>query len=478
MHLTKKKSKNLNIVAISLYDLGHQPLPLAAAAAIFKKHSCDFSLIDLSISNLNEDEITAADIILISVPMHTAARMALNILPTLKELNPDAHISAFGLYAIQLEDSLSENYLDSAFAGEFEPNLELLLQEYVKGNNSHVSSKTWEKLRTDFARQKFFVPERKKLPNLNEYAKIQYRDNEKINGYIETSRGCAHICSHCPVTAVYQGKFRIIDQASILSDVDNLINQGAEHITFGDPDFFNAPKHSLKIASMIKTKYPFLTFDATIKVEHILEYEELIQTLDDLGFLYIISAFESTSDNVLKHLKKNHNLYDMYHVLEICKNANLFIKPTWIPFTPWMKYADYVRMLNFIIENDLVGLTPRIQYGIKLLIPKYSALFDSDSLSEFDMQYSSDLLNHEWSHKNSEVEMLFAEVSQLLQSSNEDAMSQVNFFQKLCNLVAARTDESIINCQSFTGPSIGSTENWYCCAEPTNQQLISVNLSK
>ena len=77
---------------------------------------------------------------------------------------------------------------------------------------------------------------------------------------------------------------------------------------------------------------------------------------DDLNFLYIISAFESTSDVVLAHLKKNHNLYDMHHVLDICRDANLFIKPTWIPFTPWMDYSDYVKMINFIVENDLVGV--------------------------------------------------------------------------------------------------------------------------
>ena len=478
MDLLKNQSTNLNIVGISLYDLGHQPLSLAAAAAIFKKNSCNFTLVDLSISKLDVDEIISADVILLSVPMHTAARMALSILPKLRELNSNAHISAFGLYAIQLEDALSENLLDSAFAGEFEPNLELLLNKYLYQNNEDLNSDFWDKPKVDFSRQKFLVPERNKLPLLSEYAKIQYHNNEKINGYIETSRGCAHICSHCPVTAVYKGKFRVIDAKSILTDVDNLVNEGAQHITFGDPDFFNAPKHSLKIASIIKDKNPQLTFDATIKVEHILEYKDLIKTLDDLNFLYIISAFESTSDVVLAHLKKNHNLYDMHHVLDICRDANLFIKPTWIPFTPWMDYSDYVKMINFIVENDLVGLTPRIQYGIKLLIPKYSALFDGESLNAFDMQYSTASLNHEWSHENSDVEKLFTEVSQLIELSTEDTMSQADFFQKLCNLVSTNTNDIIQTCIYFEVSSVGSTEDWYCCAEPTEQHLVAVDFSK
>jgi hypothetical protein len=143
-----------------------------------------------------------------------------------------------------------------------------------------------------------------------------------------------------------------------------------------------------------------------------------------------------------------------------------------------MDYSDYVQMINFIIENDLVGLTPRIQYGIKLLIPKYSALFDGESLNAFDMQYSPTLLNHEWSHKNSDVEKLFTDVSQLIQLSTEDTIPQNNFFQQVCNLVSTHTNEIIQTCKDFEEFSVGSTENWYCCAEPTDQQLVAVDFSK
>jgi len=475
MSLTAIQSQRLKVIALSFYDLGHQPLSLAAAAAILKSYNCDFSLIDLSNSQLNKENIRAADIILLSVPMHTAARMATSILPELKNLNSNAHISAFGLYAIQLEDALSEKLLDSVFVGEFEPSLKLLIEDHLDKYTGGQQSLIWDKPKTDFSRQNFLVPERTSLPDLDVYAKVIHYDSEKLTGYIETSRGCAHVCSHCPVTAVYKGKFRIIDEQSILLDVDNLINQGAEHITFGDPDFFNAPKHSLKIASLIKAKYPKITFDATIKVEHILEYKNLIKSLDELGFIYIISAFESTSDIVLKNLKKNHNLYDMHHVIEICKNANLFIKPTWIPFTPWMLNSDYASMINFIIENELVELTPRIQYGIKLLIPKYSALLEDDSLDSFDIKYSSDALNHEWEHVDRSIEKLYSMVSELILSSMSHKSPKGQFFQNLCSLVEVITHEKISSCTKVSTTRLGSTENWYCCAEPTDQQLITLD---
>ena len=111
------------------------------------------------------------------------------------------------------------------------------------------------------------------------------------------------------------------------------------------------------------------------------------------------------------------------------------------------------------------------------MIPKYSALFDGESLNAFDMQYSPTSLNHEWSHENSDVEKLFAEVSQLIALSTEDTMSQADFFQQLCNLVSTNTNEIIQTCNDFEVFSVGSTEDWYCCAEPTEQHLVAVDFS-
>jgi hypothetical protein len=44
---------------------------------------------------------------------------------------------------------------------------------------------------------------------------------------------------HCPIVPVYGGRFRIVQPEIVLEDVRQQVAAGAEHITFGDPDFFN-----------------------------------------------------------------------------------------------------------------------------------------------------------------------------------------------------------------------------------------------
>jgi len=90
-------------------------------------------------------------------------------------------------------------------------------------------------------------------------------------GFAEGSRGCKHWCRHCPVVPVYQGKFRIVQASVVLADIRSQVAMGAEHISFGDPDFLNGPTHALKLARALHAEFPDLTFDATIKVQHLIE---------------------------------------------------------------------------------------------------------------------------------------------------------------------------------------------------------------
>ena len=79
-----------------------------------------------------------------------------------------------------------------------------------------------------------------------------------------------------------------------------------EHITFGDPDFFNGPTHALRIVEALHAAHPALTYDVTIKVEHLLQHRDLLPRLRDTGCLFVTSAVESLDDRVLAILDKGH----------------------------------------------------------------------------------------------------------------------------------------------------------------------------
>ena len=124
-------------------------------------------------------------------------------------------------------------------------------------------------------RQQFLVPDRTGLPPLGAYAQLVTDGATHRVGYTEASRGCKHLCRHCPVVPVYRGTFRIVQRDVVLEDIRRQVAAGAEHITFGDPDFFNGPGHAMPIVEALHREWPRLTYDVTIKIEHLLKHREL-----------------------------------------------------------------------------------------------------------------------------------------------------------------------------------------------------------
>src|SRR5258707_1387533 len=48
------------------------------------------------------------------------------------------------------------------------------------------------------------------LPPLDQYAKLEHKGDHRVAGYVEASRGCLHLCPHCPIPPVYGGRFFIV----------------------------------------------------------------------------------------------------------------------------------------------------------------------------------------------------------------------------------------------------------------------------
>ena len=205
---------------------------------------------DLAVECLDEDVFRGARLIAFYVPMHTATRLAARLIPRVRSWNPTAHIAAYGLYAPMNEIYLRHLGVQTVLGGEFEEGLAALAQRLERG----VEAAPGEQLepRVSVARQDFVIPDREGLPSLDRYAYLRLPNGDRrIAGYVEASRGCKHLCRHCPVVPVYNGRFRIIPQEIVLGDVRQQAAAGARHITFGDPDFFNGPTHALRIVRAV-----------------------------------------------------------------------------------------------------------------------------------------------------------------------------------------------------------------------------------
>jgi len=359
------------ILLISCYELGHQPLGIAFPLAFIKEAGYQPDAIDLSVETLNPKAIARARFVGICVPMHTALRLGVQVAERIREKNPHCQICFYGLYASLNAEFLLNHLADFVIGGEFETPLTQLVEALSKKERVMVEGISQKKaISSPFLKHlPFLPPHREHLPPLEKYAQLEENGSHRLVGYVEASRGCRHLCLHCPITPVYEGRFFLIPLDVVIQDIRQQVQNGATHITFGDPDFLNGPKHSLKITKVLHEEFPHITFDFTAKVEHIIQHQELLPLFSSYGCIFMISAVESLSNTVLKNLEKGHTQKDIYEALSILRKAEIPMRPSLVAFTPWTTLDDYIQMLNFVEEEDLIDHIDPVQYTIRLLIP-------------------------------------------------------------------------------------------------------------
>jgi radical SAM superfamily enzyme YgiQ (UPF0313 family) len=432
----------VRIVLISTYEMGRQPLGLASPAAWLRNAGHDVSVMDLARERLQAHAITRANVIAVFVPMHTATRLALKILPKLRALNPGAHFCAYGLYAPLNEKFLREKGVQTILGGEYEHGLVEL-----------AAGRTVPAISLD--RQQFQIPDRTGLPALSTYAQLATAQGSRTAGYTEASRGCKHRCRHCPVVPVYNGAFRVIQQEIVLADIRQQVAAGATHITFGDPDFFNGPTHALRIVEQLHREFPQVTYDATIKIEHLLNHREHLATLHETGCAFVVSAVESIDDKVLFKLEKGHTREGFIEAVHLMRAAHLPLSPTFIPFTPWTTPESNRELLRLLAALDLIENTAPIQLGIRLLIPEGSRLLELDDIRQIIGPFDAKKLTYPWKHPDPALDALSWEIQNLART----AFPRAEIFTRVWKLA---------NCGAFEHPMPARatipylTEPWYC----------------
>jgi len=468
---------SVNVLLISTYELGRQPFGLASPAAFLRNAAAQVACLDLSVQRLDHDAVKHADLIALYVPMHTATRIALAVLDKVVELNPSAHICAYGLYAPVSAEILRRHGVHSILGGEFEEGLVALMRRLrakleaadagARADAGIVGVETQAEPEISLARQRFLVPDRGDLPPLAEYAHLTAADGSRRTvGYTEATRGCKHLCRHCPVVPVYGGLFRVVQPEVVLADIEQQVGAGAEHITFGDPDFFNGPKHAAEIVGALHERHPDLTYDVTIKVEHLLAHADLLPLLRDTGCAFVTSAIESVDDRVLEILDKGHTRDDFVEVVRLFDAADLALQPTFVAFTPWITLDGYADLLNTLVELDLIDNLPSIQLAIRLLIPAGSRLLELPEVDDLVGEFDPISLGYPWDHTDPRVDELQQDIEALVEHAGEDA-SRREIFAQAWELLRGHLDHPAAALPPVppgrSRPTIPYlSEPWYC----------------
>ena len=397
------------VLLISTYELGRQPFGLASPVAWLRAAGARVRAVDASRDHPSEADVLAADAIGFFLPMHTATRLAVPLIRAVHRANPHARLCAYGIYAPPNAELLRELGVDAVFGGEFEQ--DLVDWAWARGHDAEPSGADSAVPHRGLPRLRFLLPDRDGLPPLSTYAALQMPDGQQRRvGYTEASRGCKHHCRHCPVVPIYNGQFRIVDADIVIADIRAQVDRGAQHITFGDPDFFNGVGHAMKIVQRLAEEWPDLTYDATIKVEHLLDHADRLTTLRDTGCVFVTTAAESVDDGVLTKLEKGHTRADFESVVGTCRSIGLPLAPTFVAFTPWTSIEGYCDLLDSIAELNLVDHVAPIQLAIRLLLPRGSRLLDVPDIATLVGVFEPETLMYRWAHPDVRVDRLHQEV--------------------------------------------------------------------
>jgi radical SAM superfamily enzyme YgiQ (UPF0313 family) len=476
----------MRALLVSTYDLGRQPSGLASPAASLRRAGIDVECVDASRDPLQDDQIRAAGAIAFYLPMHTATRLAAPLLERVRTLNPAADLIAYGLYAPLNAAWLAERGVAHVLGPEAEDALVALM-----------SATRPEPESRSLPRVHFLQPDRSTLPPLERYAALQMPDGtRRVVGNTDATRGCKHLCRHCPIVPVYQGTFRVVPLDVVMADVRAQVAAGAEHITFGDPDFFNGPTHARKLVEQFAAEFrqPVTgppkpgeggkaapTYDVTIKIEHLLKHADMLPLLRDTGCLFVTSAVESVDDVVLDKLRKGHTRADFVRAARQCREAGVTLVPTFVAFTPWTTVEGYVDLLDQIEVLELVEAVAPIQLAIRLLVTAESALLELPEIRGGVAAYDPQSLTWPWAHTDPRVDVLQQQVMRLVTAMRGRARSEV--FDAIAAVAYETAGIRRVSQPDAAGRVLPSgpaatppylTEAWYCCAEPGPEMIGEV----
>ncbi|MEO7271030.1 MAG: CUAEP/CCAEP-tail radical SAM protein [Vicinamibacterales bacterium] len=450
-----------SVLLISTYDLGRQPFGLGSATAALRAAGAEVACADLSRDRLAPEQVGHATLVGFFLPMHTATRLAVPVIARVRDLNPTARLCAFGLYAPLNADLLRELGVDHILGAEFEDDLgRLVTGAAVTPVDISV-----------VPRVTFRVPERDGLPALSRYATLRIGRDTKVVGYTEASRGCKHTCRHCPIVPVYDGRFRVVPIDVVLADVRAQIAAGASHLTFGDPDFFNGIRHAMAVVHAVHAEWPDLSYDVTIKIEHLLAHADRLPELAATGCAFVTSAVESVDDGILERLAKGHTRADFERAVGLCRAAGLSLSPTFVAFTPWTTLAGYCALLQMLDRLGLIEPVAPIQLAIRLLVTAGSRLLELPEIVRLAPRFDAETMTYPWRHLDPEVDRLHAVVAGIAGDRGSDSRRET--FDQIwlaAHAAAGLTPPTRATVVASPAPIAYMSEPWYCCAEPTPAQ--------
>jgi radical SAM superfamily enzyme YgiQ (UPF0313 family) len=401
-------------ILVSIFEGGYQPLNALTGLAALRNAGHDTEFLDAYVEGYDIEKLKSYDVIILPVPLFDSLNSAIQLSKELDEAGCTAEKVMFGQYATINAPYLSGRHADHVVSGEWELPLVSLMNRkagakdpvinvYSKGADAPEQAMKMQKMRGSMAK-----PMRDAAPHLSKYPQphlTKLLGEEKIVGGLELTRGCHHKCTYCSVFSAYDGKVLLGDVDQVIEDIDALVAQGMEHMTFIDAEFFNATRRSFDALARIHQRHPQLTFDFTTRVDHILENRDRLSELRDHGVRVITSALEFPKNEVLQQVRKEVDVDDLKESVRLVQEAGITLNPTFIMFNPWVTLEDFPKFHDFLVETKMEDLVDPVQFETRLHLYKGSPLLKNASIQALRMEEHE--FHYDWFHPDERVDELF-----------------------------------------------------------------------
>jgi hypothetical protein len=184
---------------------------------------------------------------------------------------------------------------------------------------------------------------------------------------------------------------------------------------------------------------------------------------------------ESVNDDILRELDKGHTRADFIAALAFLRSIGIDLSPTFVAFTPWTTLTNYLELLRQLVELRLVESVAPVQLSIRLLIPAGSYLLKLESLTDIIGTFDQHLLGHPWRNPDPRVDQLQQDIQTWIAQAERDNLPRRDIFagvwERAHRQAGIPAPPLAAACAGTPIPRL--SENWYCCAEPTCEQLVS-----
>ena len=260
----------VNVLLISTYELGRQPFGLASPAAWLRAAGATVTLLDLAVQSLDEGAVAAADLVAFYVPMHTATRLAAALVPRIRGAQPArSPVLLWPVCADERGATCADWARTRSWAASSRRGWSRWSSACARTGQARAAGADMS-----LARQRFLIPDRGGLPALGRYAYLRGRDSERRDGRATPRRPAA--ASTCAATARSRRSTAAPSASSSPRSCwrtsPSRSRPARSTSPSATPISSTAPAMPCASCEELHQRFPALTYDVTIKVEHLLQH--------------------------------------------------------------------------------------------------------------------------------------------------------------------------------------------------------------